>query len=334
MERLNDIKSIDEASIAAAVGRSEQIIIQYSKPGYSRQLLTLLDSLCRQHGDRIEIRFYGHDGEAFDCRTLNALPHVQRLAVNCLESVLHLEALFELPMLRHLSFGTNSDTAPDFLAHQNLTELRSLTLGESKKSPIDLSPLAGFSKLEWLNLVGHHRGIDALGKLSRLHWLTLSRIGKTVPFGFVSQLPVLQTLRVILGGRENFHEVTHPSLMHLQIIRVRGFESFRPDDFPALQSLQIEDQIRLHSLRFSRQSDALRKLRLLNCKRLASLHGLETLSALEEVRIYDTAIPFEELIHLGLPPALKVFAFYTAKTSLDGPIRQKLDALGYAERGE
>jgi protein phosphatase 1 regulatory subunit 7 len=332
MERLTDLTSLDESYIAGVVARGAPIVIQYSEPVYTAKLLQHIDALCRRHGERLEVRFFGHDGRPFDCQVLDKLPHVQRLSLDCLTEFSNLEALFALPSLRHLSFGAFAKVPKDFLAHDNFKGLRSLTLGESKTPSIDLSPITGLSKLEYLNLVSHHHGIEALGLLTHLRWLTLSRIKKGVPLGFVPRISALRTLRLILGGRDDLHEVTHPTLERLEVIRVRGFANFHPDAFPSLTFLQLEDQIRLSALHFTTASQSLAELLLLNCKTLGTLTGIKELGDLRRLRIYKTAIDFEAIVGAGLPTNLKEFAFYTG-TSRDTSIRRRLDSLGFDEFG-
>jgi hypothetical protein len=112
---------------------------------------------------------------------------------------------------------------------------------------------------------------------------------------------------------------------------VRGLEQFSAKAFPALEELQIEDQIRLVKFDFCEVNSALRKILFFNCKALHSICGLKNLPNLSQLRISLTDLDFEQLLEQGLPQALKTFAFYTGKKKLNAEIRQRLDQLGYTD---
>ena len=135
-----------------------------------------------------------------------------------------------------------------------------------------------------------------------------------------------------MGGRENLDEIEENEIETLEIIRVRSFNNFKNiSNFKKLQTLLIEDQIQLPELHFDKEILTLTDFKLINCKTLKSLTGLEKLRGLNQLRIYKTDINFDEFIKQQFPRSLDILAFYTAKTKIDREIKDKLLNLGYKD---
>jgi protein phosphatase 1 regulatory subunit 7 len=147
---------------------------------------------------------------------------------------------------------------------------------------------------------------------------------------FVNRIAGLESLTMILGGREDIDEIAHDGLRELEVVRVRGLERLEPERFGRLERLLVEDQIQLGGLRFGR-TPSLSHLRILNCKTFDRLEGLARLEGLDEIRVSRTNLDLEKLIEAGLPPRLRVFAFYTGKARENARARKRLDELGYVE---
>jgi len=329
--RVEDPQVIDEASIEAILAAGDDVTLQYSSPTYSQEVLRAIDALCAKYGERIEVRFYGHSFRPFDCTHLRALPSVQALSVDCLQSVNHADELWNLPNLTRLSLGVFDLEQRDILAGANLKSLRRLSVGENKGRNIDLAPLSAMKGLRDLFIAGHANGIAAVAGLSRLEKLGLSMQARQVKLAFVNELGALRSLLLLLGGRDDIEEVEHPHLASLEVIRVRGLSKLTPAAFPGLTELLVEDQIRLDWLEFSKTSRNLKQIKLINCKGLKTVAGLKSLPALEHLRVSRTALRLDALLGSGMPPTLRTLAFYTGKASADREIRKELDRFGWAE---
>ena len=330
LTRITDPTTLNESELLEKLDGQDQLVIQYSEPGYSVDALEQLNRLCVLN-PKLEIRFYSHGKEGFDCTHLRHLPNVARLSLDCLRAIRSTQELYHLQHLTHLSFEAYDLMPHDFLAHKALHGLQVLRIGESKKGEVDLTPLSHYSNLNELTIAGHSRGIASLAHLPHLQSLTLWRIKNKVELGFVNDMSSLHTLRLVLGGRSSIDEVSHAFLKKLTICRVLGLERFHAAAFPALEALQIEDQIRITTLDFDERNHQLRDLRLLQCKGLTTVTGLKHLANLDHLRFYHTAVDFDTLVAAQLPPQLDVFAFYTSKAREDAVIQKKLQSLGFRE---
>jgi protein phosphatase 1 regulatory subunit 7 len=164
-----------------------------------------------------------------------------------------------------------------------------------------------------------------------LEFLSLNSIKKT-PVDFVNRLRKLKTLKFILGGRENIHEIEENEIENLELVWVRGFNDLSNiSKFKKLRTLHVEDNIQLTKIHFDMELTGLKDLKILNCKTLDSLTGLDKLTSLEQLRVYKTAIDFEIFSSQRIPKSLKILAFYTTKKKVDDKIRETLDKRGYKE---
>ena len=328
--RIQNPPRLDEAEVREGLRNARLLTIQFSEAkAYAGDILKDVDHLCRVFDDRLCIRFYGHYGSTFDMRVLRRIPHVKSLLVDCLTQVDNVEVLSELEHLRGLTLGIFALNKPDILASANLTGLRKLIVVDARKNTIDLAPVGDMAGLTDLNVCGHSRNIDAVGRLQNLQSLSLN-IGRQVGLEFVNHLKALRHLKLILGGRDNIDELTGEAIETLEIIRVRGFSRF--DHLPQWRSLKrlfVEDQIQLPSLRFSVAMEHLEYLRVLNCKTLAALNDLGALPKLCHLRVYGTAVDFDDLCRQGLPKSLRQLAFFTGKTKADKVLEQRILQMGY-----
>lgn len=325
---INNPATLDPVEIRAAVEHGDQVIVQFSQPGFDAALLAALDALCLQYDDAIRVRFYGFYGQEFDCSVLSSLPNVRNLTLDCY-SVANFSALQQLKQLLRLHVGIFELVAPNFLSWPNLHGLTHLGLGGTRRAHFDLRPLEKFCALRRLFLNGHTKNIDAVGGLPALSDLRLE-IAHTASIAFINRLPALRALTFLLGGRANLDELNECPVEELEIIRVKGFERLdRIERFPHLRRLVIEDQLRLTQLSFDREMQALEELRIVNCKQFASLDGLGKLSALKHLRIYGTALDFDTLVAQPLPVPLEIVGFYTGRNRADEALRLRLKEMGY-----
>ncbi len=288
-------------------------------------------SVCQNSNENLCIRFYGHHKTGFDCSILRKLPNVKSLLLNCLQSVKNFHELKNLKNLEKLNIGVHGLDETEFLSWENLKSISYLCLVGTRKNNFNLKHLEDYRKLKTLFLNGHTKNIESIGKLSNLVDISLS-IPSKASIDFINSLSALKKLRLILGGRANFNEVNNYLIEELEIVRVKGFSSFdNISEFRKLKSLVIEDQIQLKSLEFNQSIPELTDLKLINCKTLSRIEGTQNLTALSQLRIYKTAVDFEEFKKHTFPLSLKIFAFYTTKNALDIKIHRELKDMGYVD---
>ncbi len=331
-ERLTDLPQIDLSQINSILASGKDVTIQYSKKCYSNALLRQIDSICLTHGERIEVRFYGHYSESFDAACLANIPNVEWLSIDCLQRISAIDHLYELRNLKRLSIGVYELEVPEILSKVRIKDLNQLSIGDAKSCKIDLSPLAQCSELRKLHISSQSTGFNVLSSLPELSDLRLISIKKKQSLAVVSLIPKLSKLFLLLGGRENIDEISHSGLRDLSIVRVLGFSSIGDlSRFPMLERLLIEDQLKLEFVDLRNASSSLRHLFLLNCKSLRKIGSIGHLAELEELRVYKTNIELDDILAEPRPSSLSIFALYTGKTKADKTVRSRLDSLGYSE---
>lgn len=264
---------------------------------------------------------------------LRQLPEVQNLAVDCLARIENEDEIGRLPKRERLSFGVFELDRPDFLHSLDLGRLTRLTLSETRKRNIDLAPLAGCRSLTDLLVNGHAKGIGAIAALPALRKLTLSAYAKHNGLDFVEAMPALADLTLILGGRPNLDDLASANLASLQILRVRGVETLGDlARFPALTALRIEDQLQITDLDLSGAN--LERLWLLNCKNLATLHGLDGQKRLREFAASRVALDMDALRDRDWPASAQSVRLFTGKTKWNDATQALLAAKGAGGKNE
>lgn len=330
--RIQNPKSIDSDSLLSQITDENEVTIQFSEIVIDLKLLQQIDEICKVAGKNFCVRFYGHYQTGFDCDILSNLPNVKSLYLDCLREVSNFSMLRSLECLEKLNVGIYELDEKDFLSWENLKKISYLCLVDNRKNNIDLKYLDGCQEVEKLFLNGHTKNIDAIGSMSKVTDLSLC-VPKKAPISFVNRLSMLRKLRLILGGRDNFDEVQNYAIEDIEIIRVRGFQSFgNLTEFKRLRRLLIEDQIQISALKIEKELPNLNDIKILNCKTLSILDGIHNLPALHQLRIYKTAIEFSEFMKQKFPNSLQILAFYTTKAKADREIRKSLDDLGYVEK--
>lgn len=331
-ERITDPTSVSREELAAILARDCTPIVQFSRPGYTPELLRSLDALCADFGMRFQVRFYGHYREGFDAAALSHLPHVQWLLVDSLTRIENEDFLWHLPALERLSFGVFEFDRLDFLAGFALERFTGLTLGETRKRNLDLAPLTRCGCLTEFYINGHTRNIGAVAGLPKLTALHLRGIPKQQDLAFVGAVPGLRELSLFLGGRAAIDEISHAGLQSFHIVRVRGLASLGSlGRFPTLRRLQVEDQLQLRQISLS--GARLHELLLINCKNLARIDGLDEQIELAHFRARRTALDLDHLVKRAWPPAMQVLALYSGSEKWNKATRQELDRRGYREFG-
>jgi len=328
--RITDPKKVSREHLDEVLGRGVNPTIQFSKPGYSTGLLKKVNKLCSEYGDRLEVRFYGHHSDAFDASVVRHIPDAQWLSVDCLLRISNEDEIARLPNLRKLSFGVYYFDKPDFLATLNMAQIRRLALSDVKKKNFDLAPLAQCEELDEFFLNGHRRNIAAISQLPKLRKLSLGSIAKGQALEFVNEIPRLEKLTIILGGRENFDEIEHSSLSDLEVLRVRALNSLGDlSRFPKLRRLHVEDQLQLRSVSF--ECAGLEEISIHNCKNLEQLNGLLKLRQLRAFRTSRTRLDLDSLLDANWPESMESVAIYGGSEKWNKHARQVLDKKGYRE---
>lgn len=335
IDRIDNPQNITQEEIEEIISAGKNPIIQFSEACYSINLLKKIDGLCDIYKEELEVRFYGHYGQSFDANVLGYLPNVKNLSMDCLQHIENHEKIGELRSLSELSFGVFYFEDKDFLSRLNLKILKKLVIGENKKKNINLSYISECESLEELYIVGHTKNIKSLSSLSKLKLLSLGSIGKKQDLNFVNEISSLESLILILGGRDSIEEVVNENLKEIKIIRVRGLERLGDlSRFTNISSLQIEDQIKINDIIFTKELARLSDLKVITCKSLTHLTGLKHLINLSNLRISGTNLEVAEILTEEVPENLKVFAFYTGKAKKNKEIRNLLDSRGYSEYSE
>lgn len=329
--RITDPVVINADSVVEQVSAGNRVTIQFSSPIYDMGQLELVNALAKQFGRNLELRFYGHNSTIFDGSVLSAVPDVQCLAVDCMMTASNLDALSKIYALKELSLGVFEIEDNNILMKCNLESLESIRLGDTKDGGINLSVLAACKMLSQFHTAGHFRNISAIASLDSLVDITISSMRKKDDLSFLSGMPQLTSLRLMLGGHTTLADITPANLKNLEIIRIKGLENIGSlGRFEALESFLIEDQIRLERIALG-PNPKLRDIKIINCKTLENITGLSSLKCLSKLRISRTALNYEVVIEEGMPRSLEVLAFYTGKSSRDAIIRADLDARGFRE---
>lgn len=329
--RIQNPETIDVDFIDKELKAGIHVIIQFSENVFTDKLLSQLNDLCDKYDENFGVRFYGHYSGSFDFKTLLKIPNVKCLYVDCLTKAENISCISQLQKLKMLSLGVFELQETEILNSDNLRQLTTLFLTETRTKALNLDYLRDYKNLKELIIGQHTKNIEAIGEASTLEFLSFNSI-KNTPVPFVNKLKRLKTLRFILGGRKDILEIGDNEIENLDITWVRGFSDLSNlSNFKKLKTLMIENNIQLSKIHFDIEFQNLIDLKILTCKSLNSLTGLENLTALNQLRIYQTNLDFETLLSQKLPNTLKTFAFYTTKKKTDNEILARLKSLGYSE---
>ncbi|MEQ1754978.1 MAG: hypothetical protein ABL973_12690 [Micropepsaceae bacterium] len=328
--RIDDPTTISDQDIETILREGPvHPVVQFSRPVYTPALLRSINSLCATFGARLEVRFYGF-GHPFDATVLENLPDVRHLSIDCLDEIRNEDKIGKLLQLEILKFGVYRFNKPKFLGSLNIAALRELVVGGTASKNIDLAPIEAGGSLETLFIQGHTKNIEALATLPKLRHLGLSGMPKGQSFSFANGIPLLRTLKVMLGSRSDFDEFAHEHLEELEIVWVRGLESLGDlRRFPALSRLSIQDQLQLRSITLA--GSRLRTLFVHNCRNLTNIAGLESQPCLEHFRTSRTKLDLNALISLDWPATMKSVSLYSGSKKWNAHARTALAKRGYTD---
>jgi hypothetical protein len=328
-DRIHNPAKLDTNLLDKELKSGREMTVQFSYKKYDNKLLSEINDLCHKYKDNLCIRFYGHGKSGFDCNTLLKIPNVKNLYIDCLTSVKNLKALSELKNLRELCIGILELNDHEFLRFANLYSLKILSLDKTSSQKLNLAYLAHYSKLTKLYIDGHTKNIKALSSLKNLKTLSLGAI-KKVSLDFINEMKGLQTLHLVLGGRSNLNEIKDSNITELKIEWVVGFNDLSGVlKLKKLEKLKLSLLQRLESIHIENTNTSLKELCIFSCKNLKSINGLHKLQALNELRLIDTSMSFEEFIKKTFPKKLISIDFRTCKDKKDKEIVTVLKDLAF-----
>jgi len=329
LHRIMDPKSIDEQLLAQALADGASVVVlQFSQESsYNTSILEEVNGACRAFGRKVNVRFYAHYGSRFDCAHLQHLPEVHSLNLDCLDGISNTGELAHLRHLEEFAFGVDDSDLPDLLRTQSLVNLRKLMVAPSRKSNIDLSPLASYQRLEDLSLCSQARGIESIAHLDTVKRLFFSGMGKRQPLNFVRTMTGLVSLTMMLGGHQDLKDLAHPGIAYLEVVRVRGLSEIDLELFPKIKKLRFEDQLQISTVNVL-NGPHLRWLSIANCKSLRDLHGIGSAERLESLLLSRTAIEPESFLR-DLPKCLKRLSLNGYGNRRDDELQSKIESLGY-----
>jgi len=323
-------KKIDTSYIESEVNLGYFIIVQFDEINYNDKILQSLNELAGKLNSNFQIRFYGHDKQTLDCKTLLKINHVKNLSINCLKKVKNLTHLSKLSQLEKLIIGIDEFNETEVLNYDNLKNLVELNINTLKIKNLNLDYLKKYTKLKLLAISGNHKNIESIGTIESLETLNLSSIPHKISFEFVNKLKKLKHLHISFGSRDNIDELTIESLETLTILWVKNLNSLTNlSRFKNLKYFNIENQAKIESIEFNTKMKSLTKLGINNCKGMSKL-DLHNLVALKTLIISRSLkLNFENIINQKLPSTLKHINVYTGRKNLDKEIKNKIKQLGY-----
>ncbi|GEM_PF-4084757 len=321
---------INAYEISKQVETESKVEFEFSHQYNWGMVLEQINELAARHKRAIEVKFNGFQDEIFDVSVIKAIPEVRCLTLGCILKASHLNEISTLKNLKEFSLGIYELNEPDILAQIPKVGLRALTLADTVKSNIDLKHLREFYGLTFFHSSGQSTHLNYISELKNLETLSFSMIKTSECMAFISELPKLEELRLLRGGRASLADIRSSSLKRINISKVRGLHALgNIGRFSQLEELVFEDQPRVEEIDF-RNSAELKEVTITNCKRLQKLKGLDMLPKLSRLCIFKTALDFEEVL-ASVPKSLSSFEFYTGKVTTDDKIRNRLKDLGYVE---
>lgn len=284
-DRLEIQQDVSESCIDMVISDKNVKVIQTSHPISSDSWKLIGEKLIKLRPD-IEIRIYGHYSKSCDLSTLDYIPNVENLSVDCLRSVSNFERVERLRKLRLLSVGIyNLDT---FSFLESLPDsIEKLFLGATKSKKPSLEGLTKLAKIRELYIEGQNKELEVIGELRQLEKLVL-RFVSPADISFIRKLPKLWSLDIKLGGIKDLHSLEGlANLKYLELWQVKGLS-----DISVISSLVGLQYIFLQSLTNVVVFPDLRNL--INLRRVY----LETMKGLQELDGLFNGPALEEFIHV------------------------------------
>ncbi|HKV77836.1 MAG TPA: hypothetical protein VJP02_06840 [Candidatus Sulfotelmatobacter sp.] len=261
-------------------------VLQTARPVSSETWELLNQHLFASRPD-VELRVYGFYSSTCDLSFVKAMSNVRRFSADCLMRAVGIEHLAALENLEEFHIDVFSLQNFDFLSSLP-SGLASLTLGATKSKKPHLKGLGHFHSLRKLCLAGQQNGIAVVADLQSLEQVTLRGIS-TPDLDYVSSLPALRSLDILLGGIKNLSAISgKESIKYIKLCRVRELS-----DVSVISSLVGLECLDLRELRNVTNIPDLSRLTKLRKVVLDNMKGLKDVSAI------GTAPALEEFLHIA-----------------------------------
>lgn len=87
--RINDPEVVKRNILTEIIASGAIPVIQFSRPGYTRELLQSVNRFCAEFEDKLEVRFYGHYQGCFDAAVLSELRDARRVSIDSLTEIVN-----------------------------------------------------------------------------------------------------------------------------------------------------------------------------------------------------------------------------------------------------
>ncbi len=262
-------------------------ILQTARP-VSPQTWELLNQNLFALRPDVELRVYGFYSSTCDLSFVKGMSNVCRFSADCLMRAVGVEHLAALENLEELHVDIFSLQDFDFLSSLP-SGLKSLTLGPTKSKKPLLKALGRFHSLRRLCLAWQQNGIAVVADLEGLEQVSLRGIS-TLDLDYVSSLPRLWSLDILLGGIRNFSAISGKgSIKYLELCRIRELS-----DISVIYSLVGLQCLDLRELRNVTDIPDLSRLTKLRKVVLDNMKGLKDVSAIGK------APALEEFLHIAV----------------------------------
>jgi hypothetical protein len=206
---------------------------------------------------------------------LNYLPSVKKLRISDVTTLTHSENIETLNQIEEFSIDQSEIDLFNILK-QIKPNLKKLSIGKIISKKLDIGFISRFDKLEYLNIEGHTKGIEEIGKLKKLQELTLRSI--SVPsIDFLKDLSKLWSIDIKLGGIKDFSVLYQlPQIKYLELWQIKGLSDISfISKMTELQNLYLESLTNVTALPSFEKLQKLRRIKLMNLKGLKQIETLK-----------------------------------------------------------
>mgnify|MGYP001012898408 CR=1 FL=1 len=193
----------------------------------------------------------------------------------------------EIPNIRN--FTISSYNTKDYSMLLSNTELKHLSIGETKSTAVDLSFIKELKRLESLYVDGMKKGLNNVKHLNKLNSLTFRGV-KLDNLDFLSDMNNLQELHILYGSYKNLDSVSRlKRLKSIEFSRVRQIPNF---DF--LNSLENLEKIEFEGM--SRMDEIpnlfnLRKLKSIHISNNLRLKNIKSVGQIPNLKFFYLSFP-------------------------------------------
>ncbi len=174
-----------------------------------------------------------------------------------------------------------------FLA--GLPALSELTIGPTKTSRLDLTPIQNLTSLKVLHLDKQSHRIEATSELSALEQLSIQSVSLK-DLDFTHAIPQLDSLKIGLGGTRNLSFLAKSRVRTLELWRIAKVENehIKPLSLAAhLRHLVLDQLSAVTALPDFSRAVHLQRVELRRMQNLEDIHTLEKAPALESLVLED-----------------------------------------------